>query len=73
MLIGNGLSQLKLTAQREKRLLRMPTIPEVEMEYDVSDVSAVPHLSQVTSQEATDTFFDMMSVSDVDTETLTDA
>ena len=54
-------------------MLRLPVIFEEQKEYEVSDVSAVAHLSQVSSQEAEDTFFDLLSVSEVDTESLVDA
>ena len=60
------------TAKREKTVLMMPTIQE-EVEYEVSDVSAVVHPSQVNSQEAVDTFFDVLSLGEVDTESLVDA
>jgi len=37
--------ELKAVANREKRLLRVADIQETEIEYDISDVSAVPHPS----------------------------
>ena len=44
-LIDNNNNTLRNTAYREKRLSRMPIIYENENEYDVSEVSAVPHVS----------------------------
>lgn len=51
----------------------MPVVYEEEMEYEVSDVVVETHQSQVNSQEATDTFFDILTMSEVDTESLVDA
>jgi len=48
-LITNQVAELRAVATRDKRMLRMPTIQEAEIEYEVSDVSAVPHPSQINS------------------------
>lgn len=51
----------------------MPVIEEVKEDYEVSAVSVGPISGQILSDEAEDTFFDILSVSEVDTESLMDA
>lgn len=50
----------------------MPVVYKEEIEYDVSDVVVETHPSQVNSQEVTKAFFDILTMSEVDTESFID-